>query len=64
MSDDLKTRLRTWDDQQPPFRIMREAANRIEMLEAEIARLKSKQHITVSWEIPAQTYANGWMPIK
>lgn len=32
MSNDIVTRLRQWDDQQPPFQIMMEAANEIERL--------------------------------
>ena len=34
MTDDIVTRLREWDDQQPPFRIMFEAADDIERLRA------------------------------
>jgi len=32
MTDDIAIRLRNWDDQQPPFRIMVEAADEIERL--------------------------------
>jgi hypothetical protein len=32
MTDDIVYRLRTWDDQQPPFRTMNEAADEIERL--------------------------------
>lgn len=34
MSEDIKTRLRNRDDQQPPFKIMSEAADYIERLES------------------------------
>ena len=37
MTGDIVTRLRLWDDQQPPFRIMFEAADEIERLRAALA---------------------------
>ena len=36
MTDDIVTRLREWDDQQPPFSIVREAADEIERLRADL----------------------------
>lgn len=41
VTEDIVTRLRNWDDQQPPFLIVREAANEIERLRAQIERLSS-----------------------
>lgn len=36
MTDDIVTRLESWDDQQPPFAIMKEAAAEIKQLRAAI----------------------------
>lgn len=41
MGDDIVIRLRNWDDQQPPFRIMMEAANEIDKLREQNEYLKS-----------------------
>ena len=42
--DDLTIRLRTWDDQQPPFGIMNEAATEIDRLRQIIANYVVVEH--------------------
>ncbi len=41
VSDDIVARLRVWDDQQPPFTVMLEAAAEIERLRALVRELQA-----------------------
>jgi len=43
MTDDIVTRLENWDDQQPPFSVMQEAAD-------ELKRLRAAQEISTESE--------------
>lgn len=64
MTEDLKTRLRTWDDQQPPFKIMSEAADYIERLETLIVNYcRAEDDYKYAWdnEIAPVTPKDEWV---
>ncbi len=43
-ADDISIRLREWDDQQPPFRTMHEAADKIERLRNDLTDCENDLH--------------------
>ena len=49
MTDDIVHRLRTWDDQQPPFRTMNEAADEIELLRRMAQTMAGFISTTAEW---------------
>ena len=55
--DDIVDRLESWDDQQPPFRIMMEAADEIERLREE-ARCWQEAAYELSRQLGNREYAD------
>jgi CheY-like chemotaxis protein len=56
---DIVSRLRDWDDQQPPFVIMAEAADEIEQLRGELATAKRTPD-AVTDDVTDRLRAAGW----